>query len=161
MTVQTTSGAKFYIGSSAAPATLDQAGYETDSSYVLVGEIEDLGELGDESSAVTFAAIGDGRIRKAKGARDAGQMDLVIGVDPLDAGQDALRAAEATNFNYNFKVELPLAPDETYSQGYRYFRGLVMSQREAYGTNDNIMRMNVSIGVNTAVVYVNPTVISV
>lgn len=161
MAVQTTSGAKFYIGSSVAPATLDQAGYELDSSYVLVGEIEDLGELGDESSAVTFAAIGDGRIRKAKGARDAGQMDLVIGSDPLDAGQEALRDAEETNFNYNFKVEVPNAPDATYSNGFRYFRGLVMSQREAYGTNDNIMRMNVSIGVNTPVVYVDPVVISV
>ena len=161
MTVQTTSGAKFYIGSSVAPGTLNQAGYEADSSYVLVGEIEDLGELGDEASAVTFAAIGDGRIRKAKGARDAGTMELVIGADPLDTGQDALRDAEETIFNYNFKVEIPDAPDATYSNGFRYFRGLVMSQREAYGTNDNIMRMNVTIGVNTPVVRVDPVVISV
>lgn len=159
MTVRTTSGAQFWIGTTMVPAQFDQESFELDS-YTLVGEIEDLGELGDESSAVTFAAIGDGRIRKAKGARDAGTMDLVIGADPLDDGQDALVAAEGTNFDYNFKIEVPDAPNETYSPGMRYFRGLVMSSREAFGTNDNIMRLNVSIGVNTAVLKVSPAVIS-
>ena len=161
MGINTTSGAKVWIGSSVRPATLDQAGYEADSSYVLIGMMEDMGELGDEASSVTAAVIGDGRIRKGKGARDSGTMELVLFADPEDLGQDALYDAEATNFDYNFKIELPNAPDETQSNGMRYFRGLVMSAREGYGTNDNYMRLNVSIGVNTPVVRVKPAVISV
>ena len=156
MAVYTASGAKLSIGSSVAPATLNRAGYETDSSYVEVGEIEDMGEFGDEASSVTFAAIGDGRVRKSKGARDAGTMELVIGFDSQDTGQASLRDAEATTFNYNFKVELADAPNATQTNSIFYFRGLVMSQRIAIGTNDNIMRMNVTVGVNTPLVEVAP-----
>lgn len=150
--IQTTSGAKFFIGANSVTSSVDTlAEFEAISPWIEVGLIEDLGELGDESSAVTGAAIGDGRIRKAKGARDAGTLAVVCFHDPIDVGQLALVAAEGTNNNYPFKIILPDSPSGAYSDTIQYFRGLVMSKRLRLGTNDNIMRRLVNIGVNSEV----------
>lgn len=150
--IQTTSGARFFISNSSITSAVDTlAEFEATSQWIEVGLIEDLGELGDEASAVTGAAIGDGRIRKAKGARDAGVLAVVCFHDPLDVGQLALIAAEATNNNYGFKLILPDSPSAAYSDTIQYFRGLVMSKRLRLGTNDNIMRRLVNIGVNSEV----------
>ena len=103
MTVNSAGGSKLYIGSTDT-LTL-QAEYEAES-YSEIGEIENAGELGDQSAAITFTALADSRVRKFKGPRDAGTMTVVVGDDPSDAGQAALIAAEAQPFNYNFKLEL-------------------------------------------------------
>ena len=76
-----------------------------------MAEVEDLGNVGDVATEVTAAAIGDGRIRKAKGARNGGTMNVIcLHTAPLDAGQQAMMDAEETNDNYAFKIELPDAP---------------------------------------------------
>ena len=150
--IQTTSGARFFIGNASVTSAVDTlAEFEATSQWIEVGLVEDLGELGDEASAVTGAAIGDGRIRKAKGARDAGTLAVVCFHDPLDVGQLALIAAEGTNNNYGFKIILPDSPSQAYSDTIQYFRGLVMSKRLRMGTNDNIMRRMFNIGVNSEV----------
>ncbi len=150
--IQTTSGARFFISNSSITSAVDSIGeFEATSQWIEIGLVEDLGELGDEASAVTGAAIGDGRIRKAKGARDAGTLAVVCFHDPIDAGQLAVIAAEGTNNNYGFKIILPDSPSQAYSDTIQYFRGLVMSKRLRLGTNDNIMRRMFNIGVNSEV----------
>lgn len=150
--IVTTSGSRFYISPTSATSVLDSLPeFEAISNWVLVGLVEDLGEVGDESTAVTGAAISDGRIRKAKGARDAGTQAVICFHDPLDAGQLALINAEATSFNFPFKIELSDAPSEAYSPTVQYYRGLVMGKRLRMGTNDNIMRRTFNIGVNSEV----------
>jgi len=149
--IQTTSGAVFSISSAAVAATVDTlAEFEAVPSYIPIGLVEDLGELGDVATEVTGAAISDGRIRKAKGARNAGTMAVSALHDPLDAGQQAVMSAEATNDNYAFKLVLPDGPPGG-SDTTQYFRGLVMSKALRLGTNDNIMRRVFNIGVNSAV----------
>jgi len=151
--IQTTSGAKFYISGAAVTSAVDTlAEFEAISGWTEVQLVENLGELGDESAEVTGTAISDGRVRKAKGARNAGTMAVVCFRDPNDTGQEAVRVAEATKFNYGFKVVLEDAITEAYSNTVRYFRGLVMSQREQYNTADDIMRRTFNIGVNSAVI---------
>lgn len=150
--IQTTSGARFFISNSSITSAVDTiAEFEATSQWIEIGLVEDLGELGDEASAVTGAAIGDGRIRKAKGARDAGTLAVVCFHDPIDTGQLAVIAAEGTNNNYGFKIILPDSPSQAYSDTIQYFRGLVMSKRLRLGTNDNIMRRVFNIGVNSEV----------
>jgi hypothetical protein len=118
-------------------------------TWVEVREIEDLGNVGDVSTEVTGAAIGDSRVRKAKGARNAGTMNVIcFDTVPLDAGQVAVIAAEATYSNYAFKIENP--PPATGTAATIYFRGLVMSNEVRYGTNDNIRRRAFNVGVNSA-----------
>jgi len=147
--IETTSGTKFYISTVAAASTVDTLAEYEALSWQEVSEVEDLGNVGDVSSEVTGAAIGDSRVRKAKGARNAGTMNVIcFDTVPLDAGQTAVIAAEASNSNYAFKIELP-EPDVG-TAATIYFRGLVMSNELRLGTNDNIRRRAFNIGVNSA-----------
>lgn len=156
MAITTASGTKFWIGPSVLDTT-DSASEFASLAWVEVGLVETYGEVGDESSAVTFAAVGDGRIRKAKGARDAGTMALTVAHDPLDAGQLALIAAEGTNNNYAFKMEMPDKPNASGTNTIVYFRGLVMSKRANVGGNDNVIRRTFNIGVNSPLYEVPAT----
>lgn len=149
--IVTANGSKIYIGSAAVTSTMDTvAEFQAVTAWTEIGLVEDLSELGDEAAPVTGAAVGDGRIRKAKGARDAGTLQLICFHDPLDTGQAAVIAAEATNNNYPFKIVLNDGP-AGYSDTIQYFRGLVMGKRLRMGTNDNIMRRVFGIGVNSEV----------
>ena len=147
--IETTSGTKFYISTIAAASTVDTLAEYEALTWQEILEVEDLGNVGDVSSEVTGAAISDSRIRKAKGARNAGTMNVIcFDTVPLDAGQEAVIAAEASNSNYAFKIELPEPAVGT--AGTIYFRGLVMSNEYRLGTNDNIRRRAFNIGVNSA-----------
>lgn len=151
--ITTLSGAKFFLGPVATKEVDTKTEYDA-LTYVEIGEVEDYGEIGDESSAVTFAAVGDARVRKLKGARDAGTMQLIVGKDALDPGQAALKAAEKTKFEYAFKIVLADAPDEDYTDTTYYFRALVMSQRDRLGTNDNVLRTVFNLGINSEMLEV-------
>lgn len=151
MTVRTSAGTKLSIGTTAAAET--ETEFVADS-YQEVGEIESMGEFGDESNPVNFASLNDERMRKLKGTRDAGTLALVVGRDPLDAGQNALIAAEGTDYEYNFKVEYDDAPSALYTPTVEYFRGLVMSKRTNVGNNDNVTRRTFNIAINSEIVDV-------
>jgi hypothetical protein len=156
MAIITASGTRLSIGPSVLE-TVDSAAEFAPLAWVEVGLIETLGEVGDESAAVTFAAIGDGRIRKAKGARDAGTMAITCAHDPMDLGQSAMEAAEGTNLNYAFRLVLPDKPNATGTDTIMYFRGLVMSKRRNVGTNDNVVRRTYNLGVNSQIYEVPAT----
>jgi len=149
--IKTASGSKLYIGPATTSLTDTLAEFRSITAWVEIGLIENMGEIGDEASAVTGAAIGDSRIRKAKGARDAGTMAVVCFHDPEDLGQIAAIAASETSDNYAFKLTLNDAPTGQIGS-IEYFRALVMGERLNVGTNDNIMRRNFNLAVNSAVI---------
>lgn len=149
MTVRTSAGTKLYIGTTTAAETETEFLADT---YVEIGEIESMGEFGDESNPVNFASLNDERMRKLKGTRDAGTLALVCGRDPLDAGQLALDAAEETDYEYNFKVEYDDAPSALYTPSLEFFRGLVMGRRTNVGNTDNVTRKNYNIAINSEIV---------
>lgn len=156
MTVNTASGAKLYIGGTNSNRDSVLADYVADS-YIEVGEIEDLGEFGDESERITFTALSDGRVRKFKGPRDAGEMPIVVGDDPTDEGQVAMEAAEASPLDYNFKVELNDALTIGGTDSVHYFIGKVFSKRRNVGNASNVVRRNFAVGINSAITSVDPT----
>lgn len=155
MAIITASGTKFYIGSQVTDA-VDTAGEFASQTWTEIKNVETFGEFGDESSAVTFSSVGDGRVQKAKGARDAGSLAVTVGLVPDDAGQLAIIAAEGTNKNYAFKMELPDAPTDQFTNTVNYFRGLVMSKRLNVGGNDNVLRRTFNIGINSQIYEVPP-----
>lgn len=149
--ISTASGTKVYIGQAVTTAQADTlAEFQAMSNWTEIGLIESLGEFGDEASDVAFAALGDGRTRHAKGARDAGTMAITVAHDPTDPGQAAAIAAEATNVNYAIRVTLNDGP-AGYSDTEMYMRGLVRSKRLNVGTNDNVVRRTINIGVNSEI----------
>jgi hypothetical protein len=160
MAIITASGTTIARGPAVTKAAADTVGeFAALTPYTAVGEVETYGEFGDESSVVTFASVGDGRVRKAKGARDAGVLPLTVAHDPLDAGQAALEAAELTNFEYAFKITLPDAPSDLYTNTIIYFRGVVMSKRKNVGGNDNVVRNTYNIAVNSELFIVPAAII--
>lgn len=154
--VFTAAGTKIYIGTTAAINFTNDAAalsaFQADA-YVEIKNVEDLGEFGDESSEVTFAAIGDSRTRRAKGTRDAGVLALVCGRDPLDLGQQKALDAEKVKDAFNFKVVVNDAPAGGTPSVY-YFRALVMSAKNAFGSVDNIVKVTFNLGINSAILEV-------
>ncbi len=155
--IYTSTGAKLFIGPSATSATDTAAEYAALMPWTEIGMVSTIGEFGDESSEVTFAVLGDGRIRKAKGARNAGTLAVTVAHTLDDDGQTAMIAAEATYNNYAFKVELPNKLNATGTNEIQYFRGLVMSKRLNVGSSDSVVTSTYNIGVNSPIVTVEPT----
>ena len=161
MTVNAAGGSKFYIGTTLSINLVQSnaaviAEFQTDT-YQEVGQVENMGEFGDEANIITFASLADTRVRKFKGARDAGTMNVVTGDDPLDAGQDAMVAAEAQPNDYNFKVELNDPTSLSGTPSVHYFRGKVLSKRLQVNDVNSIVRRLFNVGVNSAIFEVNPT----
>lgn len=153
MSVQSSSGCKFYIGPSNDSATTEAA-YDA-LSYTEVAEIADLGEFGDKINEVNFIALADARNRKFKGSKDAGTMVLDLGYDTSDAGQAALESARddtsAATEEYAFKVELNDSAGTNPTTF--YFRGLVLEAgRIKIGNADSIIMNGVSVAINSAIV---------
>lgn len=154
MTVNSAGGTRFFIGTTAAAA--NQAAFENDT-YIEVGEVEDLGELGDASEEIAFTALKDSRTRKLKGPRDAGTMAVVCGEDDSDEGQNAMIAAEGSPLDFNFMVQLNNARTISGMGAIRYFRGKVMSKRENIGNVSNVIRYNFNVAVNSTIIKVAST----
>jgi hypothetical protein len=145
----TTSGSRVYISTISVTSSTDTLAEFAALSWTEIGQIETIGDFGDESPLITFSAIGAGRVFKAKGARDAGEMALTVGHDPVDPGQLALVAAELTKFNYAFRVIFADAAGPSFSNTVVYFRGMVRSQRFNPAGNDAILRRMFTIPVNS------------
>lgn len=151
MTISTASGTKVYIGPAVIQTDADTLAELKALAYTEVKEVESIGEFGDESAVVPFSAIGDGRVRKSKGARDAGTLALTVGRDPLDAGQNAVKAAQKTKQVYAIKIVAADAPGAGYSNSAFYFRGLVTSSRDNIGTNDNVVKTTFNIAIDSEI----------
>lgn len=154
MTVNTAGGSRLFIGTTLDATTLVE--FQGDS-YIEVGEVEDAGQVGDESAPITFTTLKDGRVRKFKGPRDAGTMTVVCGADSSDEGQAAMIAAEGTIFDYNFMVTLndmlTLNGDPTTL----FFRAKVMGKRRNIGNVSNVVKYNFNLGVDSAILEVAAT----
>lgn len=148
--IVTASGSRFFIGPAIASTIDTLAEFQAISGWTEVGLIEDLGQDGDQSTAVTGESVGDSRVRKAKGSRNAGTKTIVCFHDPLDAGQLAMEVAEQDSNNFAFKEVLNDGP-VGYNDTTRYFRGLVMSRRQNKGTNNNIIRNTYDVEINSAI----------
>lgn len=152
--ITTASGSTIAIGPATPVTGANEAAIITAYkalAYVPIGEVQNLGEFGDEANDVTFTSLSDARVRHLKGARDAGVLALVCGRDPLDAGQIALRAAEKTNLAYAIRIIANDAPDETGTPTEFYFHALVQSAKESYGEADDVVTTTFNLGITTAI----------
>lgn len=153
MAIFTTAGAKLYIGGALDGPAVTPSSF-TGIVWVEVRRLENLGSFGDTSEEITFDDIGEARRIKLKGPRDAGMMEVVAAIDSGDAGQTAVRAAEATPNDYAFRVVFNDAPVGG-SASERRFVGKVMSVAEVLDGASNVMKLNMSIGVNSNVVRID------
>ena len=151
--ISTAGGVNLSIGGAVvlvpnAPPTLME--YEA-QSYVDLGEVEDGGQVGDESSTISFTSLKDGRVRKLKGPRDAGTMAVVCGEDNTDEGQAAMIAAEETVYDYYFRVEFNDPATVGGDGSIFYFAAKVMGDRTNIGNVSNVIKRTFNLGVNTPI----------
>lgn len=158
MAIFATSGSKIFIGGplNAESGNMDASDFSS-QSWTEIGWAEAIGEFGDESSEITFDAIGEGRTQKLKGVRNAGTMAARFGISSDDLGQIALRFAETVPNDFAFQVQFNDAPVGG-RPSFRFFCAKVMSAREVLDTANNVVRLNASLGVNSNVVQVQAAV---
>lgn len=153
--IKTGTGCTIAIGTVLAAPNGTQAEYEADS-YTAAGDVESIGRFGDKRAPVTFAALEDGRLRKARGTADAGDMEVVYAHKTADSGQDAITAAFAATSQatdeFNFRVQLN---DQISTSPTKfYFRARVLGNEMLEITNDGVVRRSVTLAINTAVLEV-------
>jgi hypothetical protein len=115
-------------------------------TYVAVGEVESIGDYGDTTNDVTFAALADSRNRHLKGLSDAGSTEVVIGFDAGDAGQLAMVEAyrDRSQYDYPIKVE--------YVDGLvDYFAAKVMSNKKTGISVEGVLKRTVTLGINSEI----------
>lgn len=150
-----TKGAKLEIGGALAMKSTDFAEADfTGESWTEIKNLENLGTVGDSSEEITFDAIDEGRRKRLKGVRDAGNMEIVLGVDYSDAGQVALLAAEKTKDSYAFRITFNDAPSGG-TPSERIFIALVMSVQEQMDTANNVTKLAATLAVNSNIVKVD------
>lgn len=155
MTIFATNGAKIYIGSAITVpmGDMNQASF-LGQVWVEIGETENLGTFGDTSAEITFDSINANRTRRLKGTRNAGNLELVCGLDYADAGQLALIAAEKTIHDYAFRVVFNDAPPGG-TPSERLFAAKVASAAEAADAANNVVKLNATLWINSNIVQIS------
>lgn len=77
----------------------------TGEIWTEIGEWTAAGAIGDTQEVITQKVISSGRVRKAKGTRDAGTMENTFIPTPDDQGQIKFRQAIEDCKPYKFKIE--------------------------------------------------------
>lgn len=156
--VSASAGTKVYIGPQVALSTFagmteQQAVTDfeaiNENDWDEITPVESLGEFGDQSNPITFASLGDSRMLKLKGVKDAGTLAIVCGYDAEDAGQIAAALAEQSPSNYRFRIVLNDEPTSEYSPSTFYFAGQVMSRSINVADVNSITKRTFNVGLNT------------
>jgi hypothetical protein len=110
--VSPVAGSHFYIGS--APVNIpDNDVVESDFdavTWIEVGQYETMGNSGDAAQNNSINLLNRRRTYNWKGSRQAPSRSDNFALNVDDAGQQAMIAAEQTDYNYPFKIELNGAP---------------------------------------------------
>lgn len=115
-------------------------------TYVEIGEVESIGDIGDTINDVAFAGLASGRATHLKGLADAGSVELSIGFDAGDAGQMALVQAFLDRSRYDYPIKVVYVDGET-----DYFAAKVMSNKKTGISVEGVLKRTVSLGVNSEV----------
>jgi hypothetical protein len=143
-------GTAFYYCVTAGP-TADTVSEYAALTWVELTGVETIGEFGDAAQAVSFNLLKEGRTRKVKGAKDAGDIAVQCVHDPLSASQAAMKGFAATKFNYAFKVLLADGADANDGDSVFYFAGKVMSARLNVGDTNTPTRRTYNIAIDTEI----------
>lgn len=145
MAVMTSAGSTLSIATG-SPTTYDAAGF-TALTYVVVGEITDLGELGKEFNVVNHSPVGSRAIKKFKGSYNNGSMAIQMARDTSNLGQVAMAAALESDADYSFTITLQ---DLTKV----HFVGKLVSFKLAIGSVDQITGSNCTIEISGDIVEI-------
>jgi hypothetical protein len=149
-----TATAKSTISIGSMTAASNVAEYEAET-WTQIREVEDIGEFGDEAEEITFLSIDDARVRKVKGARDAGTLEITCGFDAADAGQVMMRAAAASDAAFTFRVQLADKPaGATATPSTFYFMAHVSASKVQLGGANDVSKEVFTLSITSPIVAV-------
>ena len=137
-------GSTLAVVAGAVPSALTEDGWEGAGTYVTVGNVQDIGEMGDTHSQIEYNVLAEGRVKRLPGTKDGGAIPITCVYDSVDAGQVLIRAANGTTTAQNFKVKD--ADGETY-----YFNGVVADLRWPTRDNSTVKMFSFNVYANTPV----------
>jgi hypothetical protein len=153
MAVVTASGTKLYIGGTGALAS--------ESGWQIVGEIVSPGQFGREYAKIEHSSIDNRNVRKFKGQRDDGDLEVSLGRDPSDAGQADLIAALDVDLDYNFKIELNDDVGGTGDSPTTFtFKAKVMSYKTNIGDANSIVAATSTLAIQSGTITEAPAAIA-
>jgi len=133
--VKSHKGAKFFIATVAQSTDLADAAAYAALTWTQVNGVGEHGETGLDTNILSYDGWDTSVRQKSKGTSDAGDPTVEVARDASDAGQDALRAAAATESYYAFKIELN---DSGVTNPTTFFnRGLVTGPKHGHGRNED------------------------
>lgn len=152
MAVSPSTGCKLYLGTNTTALA-------SESAFIEIGEVQDLGEFGDLKNIIRFISLSDSRVRKTPGSRDAGDITLTVGYDSTNAGQDDMRdAADYTGSQpYNVKIELNDALTTSGTPTTFTFQAHVLGFRTRVGAADNTVLGTTTLAITSGVTTVSAT----
>lgn len=149
--------AQIWIGPAVARTVDTLTEFQGLTGWVLVGMVERIGARGPRSSVVKGNVISEGVTRKGKGVRDNGSMPLTCFDEPLDPGQQALRAAEDTNNKFAIKVSPRNRSAPGNTDSIQYFRALVVSAEDSELVSDGLNRVSYDLEIDGRIFRVEAT----
>lgn len=149
---------KLYICATAQAADLNLAGFEA-LTWVEIGRVVTIPDFGITDNIVSQDYIGTDVSQKQRGFRMASDTEIVVGRDFEDAGQDALRTAAGTRYNYAFKLESSDAPSALYTNTIRYSRGIVGGPNFTGGGGEDFDNETFQLGLNQSPIIADPELI--
>ncbi len=126
-------------------------------TYTEIGLAETLGEFGDESNNVNFTALGDARVRKAKGARDAGTLALTVAHDPTDAARPRSRPPRRPTTSSRSRWSTRIARPRTARQHRLFPRAGDVEAQERRFPRTNVIRRTYSLAIDSQIFTVPAT----
>lgn len=145
---QTSTGTLFAV-SAAAPATIDQAGFEA-LTYTDVGEVTDIAEIGSDTAVVTHQPLATGIVEKFKGFINYGSSSVSFAKDSSDAGQAIMQSgADGANKNLQHSVKITLQDGTVL-----YFVVKIFSFKITPGSADSIVGSTSAIELESLIVEV-------
>lgn len=154
--VNTNSGAELYVCATPQPTDLDAAAF-AGLTWVQVGAVGSVGETGTTTNIVSYNTWDTDFIQKAKGTSNAGDPEIEVARDPADAGQDVMRAAALTRYNYAFKIIRADKPNDNVGSSATivYNRGIIAGPRTPNGANEDFDLEIFSVGLNQKQIVVD------
>lgn len=155
-------GAKFELGAALATKAADfvAADFTTPlTAPATVGEPESYSSVTDTWESEDFTSVSDGRTRTIKTTRKGGAFELVCGLDPLDAGQLAMRAAHAARDNYAMRFTFSDKPatGAAPKNSTRTFVGLVIGVEDDASGKIGKVKFTVQVNSNVLVTHASAT----
>lgn len=148
-------GTKVSISTTSTSKDANQAALAA-LTYSEIGSVGNLGDYGISPNNVSYNTLGRPLVVKSKGVQDGGDLQIEVAYLFDDVGQDQLRTAAATKFNWAIKIEYPDAPGEDWSNTVRYVVGIVSGPLNLGGGPDDFHRQQFTVGVNAVPITVDP-----